>query len=358
MLACCRHLLQGLCMNKHMHRQCQVLEHQEVKRESIVADALKAALKQPLYKRGAVIDGLASVHVPAAAVARALLHAWGLVDTANPQPDPAADPRSSLQAKTPAGGRSKSASPAKAGHSPAVPAPASPAPAPRVASHDEPAARPPSLPPAAAAAIDKANGASADMAGTAQSSRPPLALLSVWEGERRIYWVELVPPAPAVPTSGSLPDVLEPSASAAAVPVPASTDQPAPAAAGDTNAVEAAEGARGGSLSAFAAREKRQPAAAAPGVLGPGRPADAPATEAAAAIASAQDELGGGLVELNHMRASMAASTAVHRGQASLLTIAHAQPDVLLHGHKHAYLLYSNLAPVRARSCHERQFQT
>ena len=326
MLTCCRHLLQGLCMNKHMHRQYLVLEHQEVEVESVVADALKAALEQPLYKRGAVIDGLASGHVPAAAVARALLCAWGLVDTANPPPDPAADPRSSLPAKTPAGGRSKSASPAKAGHHPAVPAPASPAPAPRVAAHDEPAARPPSLQPAAAAVIEKANGASADMAGTAQRSRPPLGRLSVWEGERRVYWVELVPPAPAAPTSGSLPDVLEPSASAAAVPTAASPDQPAPVAAGDASAAAAAEGARRGSLRALAAREKRQPAAAAPAVLGPGRPADAPAAAALAVTASAQDELGGGLVELDHMRASMAASTTVHRGQAALLIIKKAQP--------------------------------
>ena len=294
--------------------------------ESVVADALKAALEQPLYKRGTVIDGLASRHMPAATVARALLCAWGLVDTANPPPDPAADPRSSLPVKTPASGRSKSASPAKAGHIPAVPAPASPAPAPQVASHDGPAARPPSLHPAAAAAIDKTIGASADMAGTAQSSRPPLGRLSVWEGERRVYWVELVPAAPAAPASGSLPDVLEPSASAVAVPTAATPGHPAPAAAGDASAVAAAEGARRGSLRTLAARETRQPAAAAPGVLGPGRPADAPAAKAIAATTSAQDELGGGLVELDHMRASMAASTAAHRGQAALLVITKARP--------------------------------
>lgn len=150
-----------------------------MKRESLVSEALGAALQQPRYGRGTVLDGLTSRHVAAAPAARALLAAWGLRDVSSPSPAPvsAAEPAPAAS-KAPAGKGSKPASPVKAGHASQGAAAEAAAAAAHAADHGERAGR-----------------ASSRAASRASNHVP------VWGGQQRVYVVELTgaPEQPDVP---------------------------------------------------------------------------------------------------------------------------------------------------------------
>ena len=138
-------------------------------RESWVSEALGAALQQPRYGRGAVVDGLVNRHINAAPAARALLAAWGLQDMSSPSPAPvpAAEPTPAAS-KAPAGKGSKPASPVKAGHAAPGAAAEVAAAAMHVSDHVERAGR------ASSRAVSRA------------SNHVP-----VWGGQQRVYLVKL-----------------------------------------------------------------------------------------------------------------------------------------------------------------------
>ena len=160
-----------------------------MQRESWISEALGAALQQPCYGRGAVLDGLTSRHVAAGPAARAVLAAWGLRDTSSPSPAPvpAAAPAPAAS-KAPAGKGSKPASPVKAGHA----SPGAAAEAAAAAAH-------------ASDHMESAGRASSRVSSRASNHVP------VWGGQQRVYLVELTgaleqPDAPAalaaLPPSG------------------------------------------------------------------------------------------------------------------------------------------------------------
>ena len=134
----------------------------------MVREALGAALQQPRYERGAVLDGLASRHVTARPAARALLAAWGLRDCSSPSPAPAPVAEAARAASRETGKGSKPASPGKAGHASQGVAAENAAAALHPAGHAEHAVRAPIR--AASRAADH---------------------VPVWEGQQRVYLVEL-----------------------------------------------------------------------------------------------------------------------------------------------------------------------
>ncbi len=184
--------------------------------ERLATSALRVALAQPCYARGAVVDGLISHPVPPGAAARALLRAWGLTDTANPPPDPL--PGSGVVTSpptapgSPAGRAARPASPARAGHGQGpVPAhaPAGQGAAPAAAAAAAKAAAAPggAAGKGAAGGGGHGSGHSAAKARAPEYASPAPLAASTWEGHRRVYWVEL--------TGGSSAD-----AGSAAVPPP------------------------------------------------------------------------------------------------------------------------------------------
>ena len=137
----------------------------------MVSEALGAALQQPRYERGAVLDGLTSRHVTAVLAARALLVAWGLRDcsSTSPAPVPAAEPVPAAS-KAQAGKGSKPASPMKVGHA--------------------------------------SQGAAAERAA---AELHPADHVPVWGGQQRVYLVELtgapLPPVPSATLAALQPSV-------------------------------------------------------------------------------------------------------------------------------------------------------
>ena len=217
-----------------------LLPRQGEELERLATSALRAALAQPRYARGAVVDGLTSRRMPPGAAARALLRAWGLTDTANPSPGP--QPESSVLTAPPAapsspvGRAARPASPAQAGHGQGAAAghaaagqgaaPAAGAAAAKAAAGSGGAASK-----AAARAGGHGSGHSAAKARAPEYASPAPLAASTWEGGRRVYWVEL--------TGGSSTD-----AGSAAVPPPhertsGSAQAPPGAAAGAAQAGEA-----------------------------------------------------------------------------------------------------------------------